>query len=232
MSSRLTRLTSVNWQYAMGEISIIVVGILIALGLDNCNTSRVAAHLERDYLTRLAADLRRDTAMFAFTDSLLDGKEQALAAVDSVLSGELPLRDTVAFLQAVARSSNLGWNQPRVRPITFQDLLSTGNLRLISDLELRSGIVEYYRSAEGSYDRIRSRVPGYAQRTYELVPREDEFQYAGPLSGAELARLTANALDPGLRPLLTAEQNFARFIRQQNSLLREHALRLLRLLEV
>jgi hypothetical protein len=231
MSSRFRRFTSVNWQYAMGEISIIVVGILIALALDSCNDSRVAANRERDYLRRLAADVRRDTAMFAFTDSLLDGKEQALAAVDSVLSRELPLRDTVAFLHAFARSSNLGWNQPRVRPITFQDLLSTGNLRLISDLELRTSIVEYYRAAEGSYDRIRSRVPGYAQRTYELLPRRAEFEYAGPLSGPGLAQLTITALDPELRPLLTAEQNFARFIRQQNSMLRENALQLLRQLE-
>lgn len=231
MLSRFSRIAPVNWRYAAGEITIIVIGVLIALGVDNCNESRVARRREHDYLTRLAADIRRDTAMFALSDSLLDGKERALAAVDSVLSSKRPMRDTVAFLQAVVRSSNLGWNQPRVRPTTFQDLLSTGNLRLVRDLELRSAIVQYYTAAEGTYDRIRSRVPGYAQRTYELLPRRAEFEYAGPASGPELALLTAAVLAAELRPLLTAEQNLARFMRQQNSLLRDNALGLLRQLE-
>lgn len=219
--------TSVNWRYAIGEITIIVIGILLALGVDSCNESRISARREHDYLQRLAVDIRRDIAMFAFTDSLLDGKERALATVDSALTRSEQLRDTIAFLQAVVASSNLGWNQPRVRQITFQDLLSTGNLRLIRDLELRTEIVRYYTTAEGTYDRVRSRVPDYARRTYELLPRKEEFMYAGPTGGRALAELVAGVLGSELRPLVMAEQNFARFLRQQNSLLREDAVRLL-----
>jgi hypothetical protein len=121
----------INWRYALGEISIIVTGILIALAVDNCNESRNAARREADYLARVATDLRRDTATFTFVDSIIDRKERDLASADCILNGRRMIRDTVAFLQAIVSSSNFGWNQPRVRTVTFQDLQTTGNLRLI-----------------------------------------------------------------------------------------------------
>ena len=47
---------------ALLEFAVIVLGVLVALGVDQWNGSRQDRARETDYLGRLAADLRLDTA--------------------------------------------------------------------------------------------------------------------------------------------------------------------------
>lgn len=222
----LFRKLSVNWRYAMGEIAIVVIGVLIALTLNNWNESRRDGERERDYLDRLAADVRRDTMAFAFTDSLLDAKEQALAQADSVVNRGRPLSDSTAFLQWIVSAANFSWNQTRVRTTTYLDLQSTGNLRLIRDPNLRGKIVQYYENAESEYNRIMTRRTGYGALTYELLPRKDEFILEEP-DRKTLGVLTRRVMTPELGRLLTAERNFSRFLRARNAVLRANSIQLL-----
>jgi hypothetical protein len=50
--------------YAAGEILLIVIGILIALNLNNWNERRKAEALELEYLQRIYTDLKADTRYF------------------------------------------------------------------------------------------------------------------------------------------------------------------------
>jgi hypothetical protein len=220
-----------NWRYAIGEVIIVVVGILIALAVDNWRDVRQSRRVEQDYLARLATDLKDDSTTFVFVDSALKFKSGGLWLADSVLNGGRVIRDTAAFLQAIITGSNFSWNQPRVRSITFQDLQSTGNLRVIRDLELRANIVRYYDSAEGVYERIRTRRTGYGALTYELLPRADEFVFEKPSDPSRLAVLTRRVLASDLGAKATAEKNFVRFLRNQNQILRSSARDLLKAIE-
>jgi hypothetical protein len=222
----LFRKLAVNWRYAFGEIAIVVIGVLIALTLNNWNESRRDGERERDYLDRLAADVRRDTTAFAFTDSLLNAKERGLAQADSVINGGQLLRDTAAFLQSIVSAANFSWSQTRVRTTTYLDLQSTGNLRLIRDATLRGKIVQYYEQAESEFNRIMTRRTGYGALTYELLPRKEEFILDVPDRNG-LGVLTRRVMTPELGRLLTAERNFARFVRERNAVLRANSVQLL-----
>ena len=169
------RKLGINWRYAVGEIAIIVVGVLLAISLDNCNDGRIARRIEREYVTRLAEDLRTDTATFSFVDRALKRKTAALAFADSIVGRNAALGDTLSLLQALVSGANFAWNQPRVRTTTFEELQSTGNLRLLRDQDLRTEVVRYYTSAEGDYLRIAGRRTRYGPLTYELLPRKAEF---------------------------------------------------------
>ena len=46
--------------YAIGEIILVVIGILIALQINNWNEYKKDRILEKDYLTRLREDLKFD----------------------------------------------------------------------------------------------------------------------------------------------------------------------------
>lgn len=49
--------------YAIGEIALVMIGILFALQINNWNQNRLNDGLEIDYLNRLHADIQRDTAV-------------------------------------------------------------------------------------------------------------------------------------------------------------------------
>jgi hypothetical protein len=222
---------AINWRYAAGEVAIIVVGVLIAITLDNCNDTRINRNHEHEYLTRLAEDLAADTATFAFVDRALARKVSALTVVDSVMSGGIALRDTTAFLQAIISASNLAWNQPRVRNTTFQELHSTGNLRLLRDPDLRAAIVRYYTSAEGDYLRIQGRRSEYGPLSYELLPRQSEFVLDSARVRTHSGRLLQTIMRSELPAALIAERNLANFVSEVNAGLKRRSLELLERVE-
>ena len=51
--------------YAIGEILLVVIGILIALQINNWNQNRLNQIKELDYLQQLQSDLQADTTMYA-----------------------------------------------------------------------------------------------------------------------------------------------------------------------
>ena len=51
------------WRYAVGEIALGVIGILIALQIDNWNDERIEQRQIREYALNLAADIQRDLEM-------------------------------------------------------------------------------------------------------------------------------------------------------------------------
>ena len=220
----------VNWRYAVGEIAIIVIGILIAIALDNWNDARTGRRLEHEYLTRLEEDLRADTATFRLMDRAVKRKSSALSTVDSTLRHGMT-RDTLALLQALISGSNFAWNQGRARTATFEELQSTGNLRLIRDSELRAQIVRYYASVEGDYERIRSRRTRYGPLTYELLPRKEEFVLDSAAARTRLNALTTAVLGSDIRSALMAERNFAAFVRSMHTELLDRAVLLLAYVE-
>ena len=51
-------------RYAIGEIVLVVIGILIALGINNWNQESKDSKLGKEYLTRIHRDLVQDTTNF------------------------------------------------------------------------------------------------------------------------------------------------------------------------
>jgi hypothetical protein len=222
------RRPEINWRYAAGEISIIVIGVLLAISLDNCNDGRIARRTEREYLARLTADLRADTATFGFVDRALKRKTASLAYADSVISRTAELHDTLGFLQAIVSGANFAWNQPRVQTTTFEELQSTGNLRLLRNEDLRTKVVRYYTSAEGDYLRIAGRRTRYGPLTYELLPRKAEFVLDSAVAGVHAKRLVEGLRHSELAPAIVAERNLATFVAEMNAGLKQRATELLR----
>lgn len=203
----------------------------MAITLDNCNDARINRRHEDGYLTRLTEDLTADTATFAFVDRALQRKQASLALVDSVLHGDAVLRDTTTFLQAIISGSNFSWNQPRVRTTTFQELHSTGNLRLLRDPHLRAAIVRYYASAESDYLRIAGRRTRYGALTYELLPRQTEFALDSAKARMRSGPLVQTIMRSDLAAAIVAERNLANFVYEINAGLRLRSLELLQRVE-
>jgi len=129
-------------RYAVSELLIVVAGVMIALAADGLLQERADRSVEREYLLGLAADLAADTAEISNTLRL---------AAERAALGHMVLRamdsDTVLapndLATAVERVMYLRY--PAYSRSTILDLMSTGNLRLLRDLQLKNELSRYYQ---------------------------------------------------------------------------------------
>ena len=132
--------------YATGEIVLVVIGILIALNINNWNQERVESDKEIAYLNNIQTDLQQqleyidiqfeyETRYASLADSLLDKfTMEATLTIDSASSRAIEnLTERKTFIKA----------DP-----SYQDLISTGNIRLIKNDSLRNQILAYYLELE------------------------------------------------------------------------------------
>jgi hypothetical protein len=135
-----------NWKRLLGEFVVIVVGILMALWVDELRQDRVNAGLEVEYLESLVTDLEADLAQFEQTEAWMRRSEAAAATVLALYAGSPPTENVANLVAAVETA---GWqNSPYITRNTIDDLRSTGNLRLLRDPALRRAIASYYATVE------------------------------------------------------------------------------------
>ena len=208
------RLLQLNWAYGIGELVIVVAGVMIALGFEQWNSDRLDRVEEVEIIGRFVADLQSDLDGISFGLNIVSRKETALARVYSSL--ETPVdrpTELVEFLQDVANGASYGWDQAHARRTTFNEVLASGKFALIRDAAIRAQISDYYESDIKITTRIDERETGYAALSYSLVPRRDGGNNLLPeLSDAQLAHLVDQVFSSLVPSQVVAELNFARFV--------------------
>ena len=120
--------------YAVGEILLVVIGILIALQIDSWNEDRKDRNLYLNYLVRLKSDFENlhQTAESTgkWTDELVDLSEYQAA----FLNGELTSLDTLKLAISIEFTSSV--NRYNIEP-TVSELSSTGRLTIIDNDTLK-----------------------------------------------------------------------------------------------
>lgn len=138
--------TRLNWRFLLGEFVVIVVGVLVALWVDQLREARDDAELEVEYLKSFVIDLDADLAQFDETEAWMRRSEAAAATVLALYEGSPPSENVADLVEAVETA---GWQYwPSITRNTIDDLRSTGNLRLIRDPGLRRAISSYYTTVE------------------------------------------------------------------------------------
>ncbi len=118
--------TYLNWRLLLGEFVVIVVGILMALWVDELREARFNADLEVRYLESLVTDLEADLAQFDETESWMRRSEAAAATVLALYQGSPPTENAADLVAAVETAGWQSW--PSITRNTIDDLRSTGNL--------------------------------------------------------------------------------------------------------
>ena len=128
-----------DWATVIIELVLVIAGVLIALQVDNWNDSRENRVLERQYLGRLLDDLNGTIQDHNQTMEWNQTRlEQQQLVLDSLRAGTLEIGREDEFETGLAWVGRI--NPLRRRWGAVEELNSTGNISLILDLELRSGI--------------------------------------------------------------------------------------------
>ena len=139
--------------YAIGEILLVVIGILIALQVDNWNEKKQERAEELNYLSRLNEDLKVDNAYFKrriddanrYIDLCIDFR-------DKLFEKQKSMEEAISLWDLFR-----GFNESEMLTIqnsTYSEMLNAGKLELISDPGLKSTIIEYYRECEEAANHI------------------------------------------------------------------------------
>jgi hypothetical protein len=134
--------------YAIGEIILVVVGILIAVSIDNWNQNRKDQQAERHYLTSLLSDLQ-----LQMREAELGIKSESSSAILIREIGEQfenGFKDTDGALLNVKLTKSMISRSLNQYNATFEELNATGNIGLISNEELKMNIIAYYQSLDRS----------------------------------------------------------------------------------
>jgi hypothetical protein len=172
------------WVRWGGEFVVIVISVLVALALDQWAATWADRVSERGYVAALVADLESDAEYLSeLVIPLVSLADSALKEVGPVSRGvaEVPL-DTIAFLRRVVSSRRTIAQLPSSP--TFDELISTGALRLIESARLRSSLVLYYDHMRAMRDRGQERSSGYASVVRGHLP--DDPETGSNLSEGEL----------------------------------------------
>ena len=135
--------TSKYFRYALGEIVLIVVGILIAVQIGEWKQASDDENLKDRYALRLIENLKKDLQGFEAQIGLTQlGVDLADLLMLAAQDPEVVRDRTVEFMTAVLHRKRAG--QGPLFSDTYEDLLSTGNLNLMDD-DLKNAIFGYYQ---------------------------------------------------------------------------------------
>ncbi|PWH82679.1 hypothetical protein DIS18_10610 [Algibacter marinivivus] len=131
--------TGKYFKYAIGEIVLVVIGILIALQINNWNENRKNKIAEADYYCRILDDFELNEKLIDDTTELINNKiklcKELILDLNKIPNerGEILNKFVIALRQDVFVPSN----------IAFEDITSSGQLKLLTDLKLKNRLIQH-----------------------------------------------------------------------------------------
>ena len=136
-----------DWFIVIIELLVVVVGLMMAFQLDRWWEAIGEKKLEGVYIQRLIGDIESDIPELENAIQLAymrkDYTELLMAVVEDP---EIAAQQPTSFLVALDQASFT--YSPVLRKATFDDLRSTGNMRLIRDQDIKTRLHDYYRFDE------------------------------------------------------------------------------------
>lgn len=144
---RLRILHAMNWKYALGEIALIMVGILLALAASDWFRDRELIREERQVLQEIRAALGEDR------DTLEQIVAQAKEAEELIAALQVHIQQGGPYAPELDRSfgAAYGLRLISLNRAAFESLKSRG-LGLVRDSELRSRITRNYSTIYDGLD--------------------------------------------------------------------------------
>ena len=125
--------------YAIGEIILVVIGILIALQINNANETKKAREVEINYLENLKADLLLETGNIkGFSEYHIEKSKSCAFLLNTTIPKTM--EDVMTYTHQY--ENVFFWYDFVPNNNTFKELLSSGNLSLIKNDAIKNALLE------------------------------------------------------------------------------------------
>lgn len=166
----------INWGQAFAEVALLLLGIGLALVVDQWREQARDRVTQRSYLTSLRSDFETADSILNVRLSVIReqlGHNEALLRMLAAPVGSVPGDSIAAMLRKAFVDIPV-----RVTLPSYQDLINAGDLRLLRDEELRRALFEF--------DEFNRSADGFSRRAEE--------QWNGPVTDFFVTNLNATLI--------------------------------------
>jgi hypothetical protein len=169
--------TGKYFKYAIGEIILVVIGILIALQINNWNENRKTDSIKQSYYSQIIFDLDKETKNIEERVLYLDS---GITSVDQYFKlMKTPNLETTQILNELQKVK-LNFDYIAFNANTIESLVSTGDIKLLPE-KIRNLLIEL----KSKQDLISSRAKGNYGNYLNGYEKADQLgfrriQYSNP----------------------------------------------------
>ena len=151
-------------QYAFGEILLVVLGILIALQINNWNENRKSIKQEKTYYCKLAEDFQADITNI---DSSMVTIDKRLESTERLLTNLLKNQpDKAVLLEDFISTFRYYKYIPTKAAIV--DITSSGKLEKLADQNLKTRVLNHYTQQDNALNIIDINYDAVVERLFSL----------------------------------------------------------------
>lgn len=132
--------------YAIGEIFLVVIGILIAVSINSWNENRLDKKEVETYLEQIRTELAYDIKIY---QGDLDHMNKAIEYLDKVDSGKYDQVDLSNLLTYLTHNM-----APIENDKSYTKLVESGKIELSEDAQVNSQLQAYYLDACPNYNQV------------------------------------------------------------------------------
>ncbi|NNE59403.1 MAG: hypothetical protein HKN35_00740 [Woeseia sp.] len=166
----------INWSVALGELSLIVVGILMALAIDSYVERREDQAIADQYLADMVVELQTDAEHLAQSHNRIGGLIDAASHLLRVIETGEPHDDPGSLLVGAIIGEGL-----TRQAAVWEELQVTGALRLIPEQSARTAIVTHYLRRANQFKTIDENfipaVRDLRALAWDILPIDSFAQY-------------------------------------------------------
>ena len=152
--------TATYFKYAIGEIILVVIGIVIALQIDNFNNGIQQRKIEQAYLLSLRSEFK--TNLDKLNNSIASNQNYIQAVEHMLTFFDTDVRDTISEGAISEAIYSVFSGSPIYKPSmgVVTDIISSGNLNVIQNETLRQKIASF----ESNLDFLKSQESAIGER--------------------------------------------------------------------
>ena len=160
-------------RYAIGEIALVVIGILIALQINNWNEDQKQINIKISYYKQLLIDFDQEKIMIEILNKELD---KSISLFDNYME---TYKDSTAneedILSALSKNE-IAFRYPKFNTGTIETLQNTGEIKLLSP-DIRTKLINFKKNSETRETLSRYNYDKYLSRYF--VASENGFNDLG-----------------------------------------------------
>ena len=157
--------------YAIGEIILVVIGILIALSINSWNQGRIDKKSESKYLKDIKKEIQNNNSILDFyIKNRLPYKIEGLLSAKKYSEENIEIKDTIAFLNTVTKGGMITNGLGKLSRNSYNELLSTGNFQLISKDSIKIKVKSYYWGLDADDSNVKTYKSDITKFTTGLRP--------------------------------------------------------------
>lgn len=153
--------------YTGGEIFLVMIGLLLAIQVNSWNSKRIDRMTEKEYLERLRNELKSEIETYSQVRDKFIEKEIRLKRIIRIWQSDNPsIKDSLQYINDFKWGGNIDtWY---MEPVTWNQLIETGELKLLRDNNLVNKLYFHNNLAKGIAENYLSHPMEMTNRTREI----------------------------------------------------------------